>query len=325
MKKAICILMALVISLAGITGCATQSGDSSNLRIGIIQFAPHPSLDNCRIGFIDGLAALGYTDEKVVYDYQNANADMNLANVIAQKMASDGCDLIVAIATPAAQAAFNATVDGDISVVFIAVSYPVHAGIVQSLENPVNNVTGVSDVLQVHEQISLVASLLPEARTLGVLYNTGEVNAVRQVDALRAAAESSGYVLEAASVTNVSEVALALESLLNRIDVLINVLDNTVVSAMAIIADRCADRGIAIIGSEDEQVRNGALASNGFDYLDAGRQAAVIAARIFEGEKASEIPVELVRDLQTVINNQAVEALGIVVPAEIAEAAEFVN
>jgi putative ABC transport system substrate-binding protein len=324
MKKALIIIMALVISLAGLTACRTNR-DSDKLRIGIIQFAPHPSLDNCRIGFINGLADLGYCEERVVFDYQNANADMNLSNVIAQKMASDGCDMIVAIATPAAQAAFNATVDLDIPVVFIAVSYPVHAGLVHSLENPINNITGVSDVLQVHEQIALVRQLLPEARTLGVLYNIGEINAVRQVDALRAAAEEASYTLEAASVTNVSEVPLALESLLNRVDVLINVLDNTVVSAMAIIADRCAERGIAIIGSEDEQVRNGALASNGFDYLDAGRQAAAIAARILEGEKASEIPVELVRDLKITINNQVVEALGITVPAEIADAAEFVN
>ena len=324
MKKAIIIIMALVLTIASLSGCRTTA-DTGKLRIGIIQFAPHPSLDNCRTGFIQGLADLGYGDERVVFDAQNANADMNLANVIAQKMASDGCDLIVAIATPAAQAAFNATVDLDIPVVFIAVSYPVHAGIVHSLENPVNNVTGVSDVLQVHEQISLVANLLPEAQTLGVIYNTGEINAVRQVEALKAAAESAGYTLETASVTNVSDVVLALESLLNRIDVLINVLDNTVVSAMAIIADRCAERGVAIIGSEDEQVRNGALASNGFDYTNAGRQAAAIAARILEGEKASAIPVELVRDLQIVINNQVVEALGITVPDEIAAVAEFVE
>jgi len=331
MKKAVVLLMVLALTLVNLAGCSnanaasSENRDDQKLRIGILQFAPHPSLDNCRIGFIDGLADLGYADDKVVFDYQNANADMNLGNTMTQKMAADGCDIIVGIATPAAQAAFNASVDKDIPVVFIAVSNPVAAGIVESMENPVNNVTGVSDVLQVEEQINLIKELLPEVKTLGVLYNIGEINSVYQVEALKTAAEASGYRLVSATVTNVSDVNLALESLLNRIDCLVNVLDNTVVSAMASIADRCAQRNIPIIGSEEEQVGEGALASNGFDYVGVGRQSAAMAAKILDGVKACDIPCELAKDTQIVINRQVVDALDIKVPSGIETTAKFVN
>lgn len=320
MRKVAAIIVTITLSVMCLIGCTggNQPGDDGNLRIGIIQFAPHPSLDNCREGFIEGLKALGFTDDNVVFDYQNANADMNLANTIAQKMVADKCDLIVGIATPAAQAAFNATEETDIPVVFIAVSDPVGAGL-----SGHENVTGVSDVLQVHEQIALVKALIPDAKTVGVIYNTGEVNSVKQVAMLEEAAVSEGFSFETATVTGVSDVNLALESLLTKIDVLINVLDNTVVSAMATIADKCSERGIAIIGSEEEQVHNGALASSGFDYFDVGAQSAGLAARMFNNER--NIPFELVKETQVVINETVAAALNVTIPTEIADSASFVN
>jgi len=319
MKKVLAILAAMAIVVIGLTGCSGgEQPNNEMLRIGIIQFAPHPSLDNCRDGFVDGMSALGFGDDRVIIDYQNANADMNLANTIAQKMVADNADLIVGIATPAAQAAFNAIDGTDIPIVFIAVSDPVAAGLSGHA-----NVTGVSDVLQVGEQIALVRALLPEAETVGALFNTGEVNSVKQVNMLGEAAESGGLSFQTATVTGVSDVSLALESLLPRIDVLINVLDNTVVSAMPTIADICSQRGIAIIGSEEEQVRNGALASSGFDYLDAGKQGAELAVRILNGER--NIPFELVKDTQIVINETVAAALNVTVPEEIAATAHFIR
>jgi len=320
MKKATIILIAIALTLTSLAGCSdtNQSSDPESLRIGIIQFAPHPSLDNCREGFIEGLKDLGFGEDRVVFDYQNANADMNIANTIAQKMAADKCDLIVGIATPAAQAAFNATEDSDIPVVFIAVSDPVAAGL-----SGHENVTGVSDVLQVEEQIALVKALVPAAQTVGVIYNTGEVNSVKQVAMLEDAAVNGGLSFETATVTNVSDVVLALESLLTKIDVLVNVLDNTVVSAMATIADKCSERGIAIIGSEEEQVQNGALASSGFDYTDVGRQGAQLASRILGGER--NITFELVKETQIVINETTAAALDITIPADMAETSTFVR
>jgi len=318
MKKAIVMLVVMAVAVAGLAGCGGGQTDSEMLRIGIVQFAPHPSLDNCREGFIEGMRLAGFGDERVTFDYQNANADMNLANTIAQKMVADGADLIVGIATPAAQAAFNAAIDTDIPIVFIAVSYPNAAGLTGHA-----NVTGVSDILQVDKQIALIEALLPEARTIGVLYNTGEVNSVRQVEMLGESAEKSGFELVAATVTNVSDVMLALESLLPRIDVLVNVLDNTVVSAMPSVVDRCTERGTPIIGSEDEQVRNGALASDGFDYIDVGKQSAVLAIRILNDER--NIEFELVNETQIVINEAVAEALGIEIPEEIAATAQLVR
>ncbi|MCL2628710.1 MAG: ABC transporter substrate-binding protein [Oscillospiraceae bacterium] len=318
MKKALVILVVMaIVSAVFLVGCENSKG-TENLRIGIIQFAPHPSLDNCRDGFVNTMKAHGFTEDTVTYDIQNANADMNLANTIAQKMVADACDLIVGIATPAAQAAFNAAIDTDIPIIFIAVSNPVAAGL-----SGHSNVTGVSDVLQVDEQIDLIKALLPEAKTVGVLFNNGEVNSVNQVEMLGESAAKSGFGFETATVANVSDVMLALESLLTKIDVLVNVLDNTVVSAMPSIADRCAEAGIAIIGSEEEQVRNGALASSGFDYTDVGSQGADLAKRILDGER--NINFELVKETQVTINEAVVQALGINVPEELAAVAEFVK
>ena len=320
MKKVLALLVTIALACASLAGCAgnNQSGGDEILRIGIIQFAPHPSLDNCREGFIEGMKKLGFSDDEVVFDYQNANADMNLANTIAQKMVADKCDLIVGIATPAAQAAFNAAEETDIPVIFIAVSDPVAAGL-----DGHEKVTGVSDVLQVDEQIALVKALLPSAETVGVLYNIGEVNSVKQVEMLEKAASNGGLSFETATVTEVSDVTLALESLLVKIDVLINVLDNTVVSAMATVVDKCNERGVAIIGSEEEQVQAGALASSGFDYFDVGIQSAQLAVRMINGEK--NIPFELVKETQIVINETAVTSLNITVPEEIAATATFVK
>jgi putative ABC transport system substrate-binding protein len=236
--------------------------------------------------------------EGATFDYQNASGDSSATNTIAQKMVQDGCDLIVGIATPAAQAAYNAAKPANIPVVFIAVSDPVSAG----LAGEGVNVTGVADVLDVKSQVGIIKEHLPNVKTIGVIYSLGEVNSINQVAELKVAAESAGYTLETASISNQSELGTTLASLLPKVDVMVNTLDNAVVSALDLVVDKASEAGSGVIGSEEEQLDKGCIAAAGFNYTKVGEQAAPLAIRILGGEAASSIPFENATGVEIKIN-----------------------
>src|SRR5690606_6327194 len=273
----------------------------------------HPSLDQARQGFIDRLAELGYVEGvNIVYDIQSAQGDLATAQTIARKFQADGVDLILAIATPTAQAA--AHLIKDIPILITAVTDPVAADLVESIERPGTNVTGTSDLTPVRAQLELLKEILPRATRVGVQYNAGEVNSVVQVQIARAAAAELGLQLVEATAANSNEVLQAAQSLVGRVDAIYVPTDNTVVSALesvVLVAERAR---LPLIAGEADSVAKGALATVGIDYYQLGRQTADIAVRVLNGENPAEIPIEYLHEQSVVLNMGAARRMNVQIP-----------
>src|SRR5690606_1264247 len=262
----------LLIALISLFVLAVSSF-AAPLRVGITQIVEHPALDAARQGFIERMAELGYREGvDVVYDIHSAQGDTGTAMTIAQKFAADRVDLVLAIATPTAQAA--AQVIRDIPILITAVTDPVSAELVESIERPGTNVTGTSDLTPVRAQLELLKLLAPSARRVGVIYNSGEVNSVVQVELARRAAADLGLEIVEAIAVNSSEVLQAAQSLVGRVDALYVPTDNTVVSAIEAVVLVAERARLPLISGEDLSVEQGALATVGLDYKQLGRQTA---------------------------------------------------
>lgn len=295
------------------------------LKVGITQIVEHPSLDAARQGFIDRMAELGYAEgTDVTYDIQSAQGDFATAQTIARKFQSDGVDLILAIATPTAQAA--AHIIKDIPILITAVTDPVTADLVESIARPGTNVTGTSDLTPVKAQLELLKEILPNATRVGVVYNAGEVNSVVQVDIAREAAAQLGLTLVEATAGNSSEVLQAAQSLQGRVDAIYVPTDNTVVSALesvVLVAERAK---LPLIAGEKDSVAKGALATIGIDYYQLGRQTADIAYRVLQGEDPAEISVEYLEEQNVVVNLGAAQRMGVTIPESVlAKAVEVIE
>lgn len=331
MKKKMISLMITAALLTVFAGCgaATSASGSENssggesYTIGISQFAEHGSLDNCREGFLEGLKEEGLEEGKnLTVKVNNAASDMGTAAQIAQSFAADDMDLICAIATPAAQAAYNAAMDKGIPVIYTAVTNPEEAQLADSDGNPVGAVTGTSDQLPVEAQLKMIRELLPEAKTIGILYTTSEANSVYSISQYEKLAGDYGFTLETAGVTSTSEVSLAAADLLDKVDCLTNLTDNTVVSALPSILDAANKKNIPVFGSEIEQVKIGCLAAEGLDYINLGKETGKMAAKILKGEaSAEEMNYELLTDSSLYINQAVADNLGITIPDSMTERA----
>lgn len=331
MKKKMISLMITAALLTAFAGCGAETSASGsenssggeNYTIGISQFAEHGSLDNCREGFLEGLKEEGLEEGKnLTVKVNNAASDMGTAAQIAQSFAADDMDLICAIATPAAQAAYNAAMDKGIPVIYTAVTNPEEAQLADSDGNPVGAVTGTSDQLPVEAQLKMIRELLPEAKTIGILYTTSEANSVYSISQYEKLAGDYGFTLETAGVTSTSEVSLAAADLLDKVDCLTNLTDNTVVSALPSILDAANKKNIPVFGSEIEQVKIGCLAAEGLDYINLGKETGKMAAKILKGEaSAEEMNYELLTDSSLYINQAVADNLGITIPDSMTERA----
>lgn len=329
MKKKMISLMITAALLTAFAGCGAETSASGsenssggeNYTIGISQFAEHGSLDNCREGFLEGLKEEGLEEGKnLTVKVNNAASDMGTAAQIAQSFAADDMDLICAIATPAAQAAYNAAMDKGIPVIYTAVTNPEEAQLADSDGNPVGAVTGTSDQLPVEAQLKMIRELLPEAQTIGILYTTSEANSVYSISQYEKLAGDYGFTLETAGVTSTSEVSLAAADLLDKVDCLTNLTDNTVVSALPSILDAANKKNIPVFGSEIEQVKIGCLAAEGLDYINLGKETGKMAAKILKGEaSAEEMNYELLTDSSLYINQAVADNLGITIPDSMTE------
>lgn len=310
------------------TSSGTNSSDSSQSQsekkvftIGISQLVEHPALDSAREGFIDGLKEAGFEDGKnVKFEVENAQGDFPTTQTIANKFVGEKVDMILAIATSSAQSAANAT--KDIPILITAVTDPVSAGLVKSLEKPETNVTGTTDMNPIKEQFELLKQILPDAKNVGILYNAAEPNSKVQVDIAKKVAKELGLAIHEATVANSSEVNQAVQTIAGKIDVLYIPTDNTVVSAMGAVVKVCNDAKIPVIGSEKGQVDNGVLAARGIDYYLLGKQTGAIAARVLKGEKPADIPIEDSKDLKLIINKKSADTLGIKIPDELMSKAD---
>lgn len=332
-KKIASVLTAAVLaaSLAACSSTATASGASSasgsastasqagkSYKIGVIQYAPHPSLDNCYKGFQAGLEEAGLkSGANLTIDFQNAQGDTSNNDLIAKSMVSKKYDLIMGIATPSAMSAYSAAKSTQIPVLFTAVSDPVAAGIVKSLDKPGTNCTGSSDVLPLEEQIKMIRAFLPDAKKIGILYTTSEPNSVSQLKQFKEIAPKYNFEVADVGVTNASEVAAGAQSLVSKgVDCINNFTDNNVVNNLSTVLKAANAKKIPVFGSEEEQVKNGCLATQGIDYVALGKETGKMAAKILKGEaKASETPVYVVKNFSPVYNKTVMETLGLTLPS----------
>lgn len=316
------VVLSVMFALAACGGGGEAEQAEKMLQIGVVQIAPHPSLDNCYQGFVEGLAEEGFVDgENIKIDYQNAQGEMANSDMIAKNMVSSKYDLILGIATPSAMSAYSAAKDTNIPVVFSAVSDPLAAGIVKSLEKPEYS-TGTSDVLPLEAQLQMIRAFLPKAKKIGIIYTTSEPNSVTHLAAAKELAPEYGFEIVDIGVTNASEVATAATTLVSQgIDCINNFTDNNVVNNLTSVLHAADAANIPVFGSEVEQVKNGCLAAEGIDYISLGKETGKIAAKILKGEaKAGDIPVALISDSTPVYNKEVADRLGIVLPEDFKDA-----
>ena len=330
-RRVLAVILGAVMATAGLAGCGGDTGSSSSssegeemYTIGISQFAEHGSLDNCREGFIQGLEEEGLVEgENLEIKVNNADSDTGTAAQIADTFVADKVDMICAIATPSAQAAYNSARNTDIPVVYTAVTNPEEAQLADDEGMPVGAVTGTSDQLPVEAQLAMIREILPDAETIGILYTTSEANSAYSITQYEKYAEEYGFTLETAGVTNTSEVSLAAASLLDKVDCLTNLTDNTVVSALPTILDQANEKNIPVFGSEIEQVKLGCLAAEGLDYVNLGIETGKMAAQILKGESnAEDMEYELLTESSLYINQAVADNLGITIPDDMTQRAE---
>jgi putative tryptophan/tyrosine transport system substrate-binding protein len=301
-------------------GSAAGAGGES-VEIGITQIVSHPSLDAARDGFKKALSENGYTEGgNVTYDEQNAQGDQATATSIAGKFNTDQKDLVLAIATPTAQAAAQAITSSPIMIT--AVTDPVAAGLVDSLEAPGGNVTGTSDLNPVEEQLGLLKEMVPDAKSVGIVYSSGEVNSQVQVDLAKEAAKKLGLELREATVSNSSEVQQAAQSL--DVDAFYVPTDNNVVSSLASLIGVAESKKIPVIASDAASVEGGALATEGINYEDLGYQTGLMAVKVLKGGDPASMPIETASELEVVVNKGAAERMGVEIPKAMLDSADRV-
>ncbi|MBE5799030.1 MAG: ABC transporter substrate-binding protein [Clostridiales bacterium] len=317
-------IVSIIVSVALILTAAVAFAGSYTIGIG--QFAQHGSLDNCYQGFIEGLAEAGIVEgENLKVDLQNAQADMGIAQQIAAQFASSRVDLMVGIATPMAQACYNAAA-GSIPTIFTAVTDPVAAGFADAQGNAAGEVTGTSDALPIKAQLETIRAMLPDAKKVGILYTTSEVNSISAIEEYKQLAPDYGFEIVESGISTIADIPLALDALLGKVDCLTNLTDNTVVSALALMLDKANAAGKPVFGSEIEQVKLGCVAAEGLDYIALGRQTGLMAAKVLKGEaKASEIAYEIITEPGLYVNPAVLEKFGIVLSDELAARANEVQ
>lgn len=311
LSKCLGFVLLFIISLS-LNGCSTENSKEI-VSIGISQIIENPVLDLAREGFIDALKDKGYEDGKnIEIDTQFAQGDIALTTTIAQNFVSQKKDLILAISTPSAQSAFQST--KDIPILFTAVTDPISAGLIQNVDSPERNITGTTDMVPIDKQLELGKTIFPDAKKVGVPYNTSEINSQVQVELAKETAQSQGLEIVEIPVTNSSEIEPALSGKIGEIDFLFLPSDNLIASSMSIITKIALDNNIGAIGVDEPMVKNGALACEGLDYYKLGYETGLMAIGIIEGKEIKDLPVSRSTDTQLTINKDIADKLGIALP-----------
>lgn len=291
------------------TAAAAEASDGKTYKIGVLQLVQHAALDKANEGFVKALDDSGISYE---IDQQNASGEQSACQTISEKFVNDGDDLIYAIATPAAQAASAATTT--IPIVLSAVTDPAESGLVASNDAPGGNVTGTSDLTPVAEQIDLLQQLLPDAKTVGILFCTAESNSEIQAQMARDACDKAGLAHADYTVSSSNEIQTVVESMVGKVDVIYAPTDNTIAAGMATVASVATDNKIPVICGEENMVNEGGLATYGIDYYQLGYMAGEQAVEILkDGKNPGDIPIGyLSADKCTVaVNQETADALGI--------------
>ena len=316
MKKLVGVLSILTMFIlsCGTEGTKESKATTKKIKVGITQIVEHPALSKAKQGFKDALKEAGMDVE---YDEKNANGEVATANLIANTLVSSKPDLIYAIATTTTQAVVQAT--NDIPVVFSAITDPESAGILKE------NVTGVSDRVNIKQQLELMKKLNPNAKKVGVIFNSSEQNSMVQVNDLKAAASELGMEVITSGITQASEIPQASETLIAAVDMIYTPTDNLVASLINLITEKAIKSKKIVFGAEAAHVEGGALITQGVDYYELGKKAGQMAIEILKGKKPSEIKFETIELNDIIINENTLNALGIVLPEDIKAKAKFIK
>ncbi|HFR3186760.1 ABC transporter substrate-binding protein [Streptococcus suis] len=299
------------MGLLTLAACSSSSEQASSdvVKVGVLQYMEHESLTAAREGFVAELEANGYKEgEKLVLDYQNAQGDQANLQTISEQLI-DGNDIVLAIATPSAQSL--ATVSTETPIVFTAVTDPLSANLVESIEKPGGLLTGTSDQAPIDKQVELLGQAVPDAKTVGILYTTSERNSEVQVEQAKELLEKAGYKVVVKGITSSNEVQDAATSLMKDVDALFIPTDNTVASTMTMIGELSVEHKVPVIGGSTDMVDEGGLLTYGTNYEALGRQTAKMAIKIIEGANVSETAVEYPETVSLHVNEEMAKKLGI--------------
>jgi len=313
--------LVLTVLLVLVAACP---GLAKTYNVSVNQFVEHPSLDAVLKGFKDSLKAEGVD---VNYSVHNAQANMATCNQIAARIAGENPDLVLAIATPSAQACAVATKKSPIlagsPLLFTAITDPVGAGLVSDLEKPGKNITGVSDMLPVGQHMAMLRRFYPDLKRLGMIYNAGEANSRTTVAMVKAEGEKLGFEVVAATVAKTSDVQQAAKSLVGRVDAVYLPTDNTVISALESVIKICEQEKLPLFSADVDSVKRGTVAALAFDYYRHGYQTGLMAKRIMvDGLFPAEVPVETQQELVLHLNLKAAKKFGVTVPEDVKKDAD---
>ncbi|HOQ16990.1 MAG TPA: ABC transporter substrate-binding protein [Defluviitaleaceae bacterium] len=324
MKKLTSLLAIILSLLTLVVGCGNQNTDSKNtdsgnVSIGIIQYMDHVALDAAREGFIAALKDNGYVEgENLSIDYQNAQGDQSNLSTISDRFVSNKVDLVLAIATPAAQSIAGKTTE--IPILATAVTDYEAAKLVDSNEAPGGNVTGTTDMNPIKEQIELLVKLVSDVKTIGLLYTSSEDNSIVQANIAKEVIESLGLSHVEVTVTNSNDVQQATQSIVEQCDAIYIPTDNTFASAMPVVHGVTAESKTPVICGESGMVNNGGLATLGINYYDLGYQTGLMAVKVLKGEaEPATMPIESANKFDFAINGTVAEEIGIEIPDDLKE------
>lgn len=319
-KKLAALAALVVVSLGLVVGCGGETkkvAEKKTFKVGIAQLVEHPALDAANKGFVEGLASKGIKEgTNVQFDKQNAQADQSNLQNIAQRFVSNKMDLICAIATPTAQTMANAT--KDIPIVGTAITDYEAAKLVKSKDKPGTNVTGTTDMNPVREQVDLLLKLVPQTKTIGLIYCSSEVNSQLQATMVKNYAKEKGLKVLETTVSTVNDIQQAANNLVGKADAIYVPTDNVLASAMPTLIAITNEANIPVICGEAGMLKAGGLATLAVDYYKLGFSTGEMAADILQGKaKPTEMAIQAQKQFETVINKAAVEKLGIKVPADL--------
>lgn len=310
--KKLAVMSLAGLALLGLGACSSTSSKQAStdvVKVGVLQYMEHDSLTAARKGFVAELVANGYKEgEKLVLDYQNAQGDQANLQTISEQLVGKN-DLVLAIATPSAQSL--ATASTDTPILFTAVTDPLSADLVDSVDKPGGLLTGTSDQAPIDKQVELLGQALPDAKTVGILYTTSERNSEVQVEQAQKLLEKAGYKVVVKGITSSNEVQDATTSLMKDVDAIFVPTDNTIASTMTMIGELSLANKVPVIGGSTDMVDQGGLLTYGTNYEALGRQTAKMAVKVLEGAKVADLAVQYPETVNLHVNQDMAKKLGV--------------
>ena len=319
-KRLIGIIAVLAVLVAGsLIYSSMNKPEAKNekkvAKVGVLQFVSHPSLDLIYKGIQDGLAEEGYKDGQIKIDFMNSEGDQSKVATMSKQLVANGNDLVVGIATPAAQGLASAT--KDLPVIMAAITDPIGANLVKDLKKPGGNITGVSDHNPAQQQVKLIKALTPNVKTIGALYSSSEDNSKTQVEEFKAYAEKAGLTVETFAVPSTNEIASTVNVMTSKVDAIWVPIDNTIASAFSTVVASNQSAKKPIYPSATAMVEAGGLASVVVDQHDLGVATGKMIAQVLKGAKPADTPVNVFSTGKSVINKKLAQELGITIPESV--------